>query len=442
MKHTSIERSKDLRESLEQGWRPLDTQIRSWWDLDIASAAEADIRATPQGSEPLLFLPFPYVRPGGAQGAFAAMYCWDTFFINEALLAHGRLDLVRNHILNYLFMIERFGYMPNSNDRATQTRSQTPVLPISIWKYYLATGDDDLLHRAYPLLKREYEDYWNAPHHRTPTGLATNRDVGDEYLTAELAAEAETGLDWTPIFAGDVRRCVPLITNCALVRYARLIAMIGARLGRRGEAADFARQADTRASLIRKYCWSEETGFFHEYDYQAQRMLPYVSACAYWALWAGVATEDQAKRLARNLPSLVQRYGLASTDQEYADARPDSSYAPDPETSAEVPHHSGGGGNLQWMYPAGWAPEQIIAVEGLDSYGYGDQAEQVARAFLTVLVEQYHETGELWEKYNVLDGGLVVPNSRYGNLPMHGWSAAAAVILGRRLFTTGANDHP
>jgi hypothetical protein len=56
------------------------------------------------------------------------------------------------------------------------------------------------------LKKQEYHDYWCAPHHQTPTGLATNRDLadpalGNDYLAQfglsatrlrpELAAEAE-----------------------------------------------------------------------------------------------------------------------------------------------------------------------------------------------------------------------------------------------------------
>ena len=38
--------------------------------------------------------------------------------------------------------------------------------------------------------------------HVTPTALATNWDAGDPNWAPTLAAEAETGLDFTPIFDG------------------------------------------------------------------------------------------------------------------------------------------------------------------------------------------------------------------------------------------------
>lgn len=402
----------------KQQWQQLDTAIRGWWDPDLHSSQEPAIRADTSGT--LLFLAFPYDTPGGTTSSFPEMYCWDSYFINRGLLAHGRLDLVRNHIRDYLLMAERYGFMPNGNRTYYLTRSQTPVFPDSVWRYYTASGDLDLLYQAYPLLKAEYEDYWNGPSHQTPTGLSTNRDSGDPSLPPQMASEAETGLDWTPIFNGDVRRCAPLITNCALVRYAQVLAAAGKEVGRPAEAARFAADAATRAALIRRYCWNQQRGLFVEYDYVAGQQLPYISDCAYWPLWAGIASADQARQLAANLPALLQPWGIAFTDQAY----------PDPYPAGEV-----SADNLQWMYPAGWPPMQLITVQGLDAYGYQSAASQVASRFLSLMLAQYQNTGQLWEKYNVADGSLNLPNARYGVLPLHGWTAATAVLLGRRIFS-------
>lgn len=423
----------------EELWKELDASLRASWDAQLHRATEAEIRA--DSSRQLLYLPWPYVTPSGDGATFREMFCWDSYFINRALWAHGRVNLVRNHILNYLSLVERFGYMPNANHAAATSRSQTPVFPDSIWRYYAHSGDRDLLQQAYPLLKREYRQYWNATHHQTPIGLATNRDLGDARLPPELAAEAETGLDWTPIYGGDVRRCVPLITNCALVRYARVLALMGKALGLTTESSGFAKQAASRAALIREYCWNERLGLFVEYDYVAAKQLLYVSACAYWTLWAGVATRRQAQRLVANLPRLEQPHGLASTDQAYPDQRASGAYrslaAADgmATVAPDVPPETvGGRGELQWMYPTGWAPEHLITVQGLDAYGYSEEATRIAARFLTLVIDQYQRTGRLWEKYNVVDGSLVLPNSRYGNVPMRGWTAAAVALLGRRLF--------
>jgi alpha,alpha-trehalase len=413
-------------------WLDLNIVIGNWWDTDARRATEAEVSADPEGR--LLFLPWSYVTPGGGEGTFEAMFNWDSYFINRGLLAHGRLRLVHDHIRNYLFMIERYGFMPNASVKDVLTRSQTPVFPDSIWRHYVASGDLDLVSRAYPLLKQEYEQYWNAAHHQTPLGLATNRDLGDQFWPPQFGAEAETGLDWTPIYGGDVRRCVPLITNCALVRYAQVLGLLADAVGCAGEAIDFAERATERADLIRAYCWNDGAGFFVEYDYVAGEQLPYLSDCTLWPLWAGVATHDQASRIVENLHVLEQRYGIACTDQPYPDPHIDTaSLEPSPDPSVPV-EMVGGRAQLQWMYPAGWAPMQIIAVEGLDAYGHFDAARRIASKFLRLVLDQYQATGKLWEKYNVVDGSLVLPNSRYGNVPMRGWTAAAAAVLGQRVF--------
>lgn len=412
-------------------WKALDAELRELWDTKLGRATETEIRHH-STRDALIFLPFPFLSVFDLQNLDDQMFAWDTYFVDRALIAHERLDLVRDHIRNYLFMIDRYGHMPNANHTSGLTRSQTPVFPDGIWRYYLASGDRDLLVQALPLLTREYQDYWCAPHHQTPIGLATNRDLGDPDLTPQMAAEAETGLDWTPIYGGDVRRCVPLITNCALVRYAQVLALITGELGFTDEAATFSDEAVTRAKLINTYCWDDDRGLFVEYDYVAGEQLPYVSACTLWPLWAGHATPDQARRVVEQLPLLEQRYGLAATDRVYADPHPAPPSADvHPDLPAEV---VGGLGQLQWMYPAGWGCIQLVAAEGLDAYGYSDVATRISAHFLAAVLRQYENTGRLWEKYNTVDGGLELPNSRYGNMPFLSWTAGAAVSLGRRLF--------
>lgn len=413
-------------------WVTLDAELRSSWQDGLSSATEEQIRKDESGT--LLFLPFPYLGPTGRRGTYSHMFAWDSDFISWGLLRHNREDLVRNHILNYLFMVERFGFMPNSNDTAGITRSQTPLLPETLWRYYLKTQDISLLYRAYPLLKLNYEKYWTAEHHLTPTGLSTNRDLGDPNLPPELAAEAETGLDWTPIFAGDVRRCTPLITNCALVRYEKVIAKVAQRLGDHSTETDFLRKSKWRSALIRKLCWNEDKGVFLEYDFVRRQQLPYISDCVFWPLWAGVATQHQARRVMRNVHRLEQPFGLSSTDVAYRDSRPPSVYGPHMVQPESPPELAGGGGPLMWMYPAGWAPMHIVAIHGMEAYGFRGDALRIANKFLSLLLRQYQRTGQLWEKYNVVDGTLVLPNSRYGNVPMRGWTAAAVILLGQFLF--------
>lgn len=393
-------------------WRALDTKIRGWWEQDRHTAGEEDVRRDPEGT--LLFLPHPYITPGGAEKAFPEIYGWDTYYVNCALLAHDRADLARDNIRNQLFQIERFGMTLNGNRTWYRTRSQPPLWAEGVWRYFEATGDEDLLLQAYPLLKREYLGYWCADHHATPVGLATNRDIG-ETDAPRLHAESETGLDFYAGYGGDVRRCAPLITNCILVNFARNLGRMARALHRPpDEAAAWERLAEERAALIRLHHWSEAAACFLEYNFVSRRHVPVWSLNAYWPLWAGVATDAQAASMLEHLTRFRQPHGLSFTDIAYPSPHPEFTW-------------------LQWGHPAGWPPAQIMVAEALARHGFAAAAHGPAADFLALQLRLFEDTGKLWEKYNVADGNLTFAKERYDVPPLRGWASASVVLLGRFL---------
>lgn len=129
-------------------------------------------------------------------------------------------------------------------------------------------------------------------------------------------------------------------------------------------------------------------------------------------MWSGVATKEQAHELVGHLPKFICNHGLSMTDKDYVSPHPEFDW-------------------LQWSYPAGWPPFQIMVAEALLKYGYKTEARIIALAFLKTQVAVFEETGKLWEKYNVVQGGLTFPKERYEVPPLHGWSSASVVLLGR-----------
>jgi alpha,alpha-trehalase len=418
---------------LPADWRELDRAVAGWWDGDMRTAIEGDIvnaeadwtwletirsigrkDAAPPASPTLLFLPFPFSPAAGNQGAFPEMFAWDSYFITRGLLAHGRLDLARNIISNLLFLILRFGRVPNANRTYFLSRSQPPLLADAVWRFSEATGDRDLLLLSYPLLRREFNDYWNNEDHRTPTGLCTNRDETDPWLRPELSSIAEAGLDFSPVYGGDVRRCVPLALNAQLALYAETLGKIAAALGFEEEAAGWKRERERRARLIRGLCWDEGEGFFFERDYVEDRLLPERSLCAYWPMWAGVATAEQAARLVGNLGRFRHGGGLTFTDRVY------------PSPYPEFPV-------LQWSFPYCWPPSVVMAVDALAAYGFHEEARAVGEDYLGVVIRQYRRTGRLWEKYVVAGGSAEEAVERYENAAFHGWTSASVAVIGRMI---------
>lgn len=394
-------------------WKKLDAAIRAWWDGDLHRATEAEIRQDSSGT--LLSVPFPYTTAGGSEAAFPEIYGWDTQFINLGLLAHERLDIVRNNILDQLALIQRFGMVPNGNRTFYLTRGQPPLLAWSVENYLRRQKDDELAMLAYPNLERAYRHYWNGPDHATSIGLSTCYDNGKDG-DRELAAEAESGLDYTPIYDGDIRRCVPIHINCSLVKHAEVLSALATRFGWKEKALRWKQEADDRAQRINQYCWEEKEGFYFEYDYVRRKRLPFFSLNAFWPLWSGIASESQARRVAEHLGLFDRPYGLTFTDKEYPN--------PHPQFKA-----------LEWAYPESWPPEQIVVALALLRYGLAAEAYRINRRYIANVVTTWEQTGQTWERYNAVEGGHVCPVERTEVARLHGWSSASAVVIGRMLFS-------
>lgn len=92
-------------------------------------------------------------------------------------------------------------------------------------------------------------------------------------------------------------------------------------------------------------------------------------------MWAGIASPQQAKKVAGNLKTLERAGGLAMSDFE---------------------------SGVQWDLPYGWAPLQLVAVDGLRRYGFIEDANRLSEAWLSTVVENFKRDGTIREKYNMI----------------------------------------
>src|SRR5436190_12196658 len=132
-------------------------------------------------SQGLLYLPNPYVVPGGR---FNEMYGWDSYFIIRGLLSDNQPDLARGMIENFFYEIEHYGSILNANRTYYFTRSQPPFLTSMIMGYYnyqKSNGHEDRewLRRAYSFAQRDYSLWMHEPHLAGTSGLARYFDLGE-----------------------------------------------------------------------------------------------------------------------------------------------------------------------------------------------------------------------------------------------------------------------
>src|SRR5215831_2713818 len=145
-----------------------------------------DVRPDELPHPGLLYLPFPYVVPGGR---FNEMYGWDSFFILLGIEADHHEALAKGMVDNFLFEIEHYGSVLNANRTYYLTRSQPPFLTSMIRAVYEnpasfqanpagRTEARAWLENAYTLAGKDYAT-WTRPEHKAgTTGLARYFDYG------------------------------------------------------------------------------------------------------------------------------------------------------------------------------------------------------------------------------------------------------------------------
>ncbi len=444
---------------------PVKVQLLPFVIPPLGTAASAQQNTANIQPDGLLYLPNPYVVPGGR---FNEMYGWDSYFIIRGLIRSGKLELARGIVRNFFFEIDHYGGVLNANRTYYFTRSQPPFLTSMILAIYnadksaapaktSATPESkdtalDWLREAYPFAVRDHALWTSSAHRAGRTGLARYFDFGEgpvpetadspDYYrgAAEFFArhrDQANGLLVSPQSpdaigpAFNVSPCSPtpdaepkpgiptvhcnLVERVSLTRefykgdrgmresgfdtsfrfgpygafthhYAAVdlnsllykgetdLAEMATLLGKDQEARDWRRAAQTRSAAINHHLWNESAGLYFDYDFTTSHQSSYEFASTFYPLWAGIASAQQAAAVDRHLKDFERTGGLM--------------------TSTRVT-------GAQWDAPYGWAPIQLIAVEGLRRYGFDADADRISREFLGTVKVNFERDATIREKYDV-----------------------------------------
>jgi alpha,alpha-trehalase len=408
----------------------------------------------------LLYLPRPYVVPGGR---FNEMYGWDSYFIQVGLLRDGELALSKDMADNCIYQILHYGKILNANRSYYLTRSQPPFLTQMLLGVYNRIHDLQWLEESLSAIERYYQFWTTAPHLTTETGLSRYIDSGEgpapEVLSGEKDAHGQThyevikqyfrtnqvsdydldrfydrsrdellpacykgdrsmresGFDPSNRFGPfnlDIIHYNPLCLNSLLHVMEVQTAEILAILGRTSDTALWMRRAKERRQRINDRMWHEQDGLYYDYNFVAGSVRWYPFLTTFYPMWAGIARPEQAARIVRNLGMFDAAGGLLTSTSE--------------------------SGN-QWDKPFGWAPLHMLAVSGLRRYGYEAEADRISVKFLSMIIEDYTRTGTIVEKYDVIRRGSDVSESlKFGyrsNEIGFGWTNAVFTTLLDQLST-------
>ncbi|KAI8342254.1 trehalase-domain-containing protein [Chlamydoabsidia padenii] len=397
----------------------------------------------------------PFVVPGGR---FNEMYGWDSYFAALGLLVDGRVALAKSMVENFAYQIKHYGKILNANRSYYLTRSQPPFLTdmaLKVFERLDPAEEEENKAWLRRILKSAIKEYWqvwmSAPRLDPITMLSRYRPDGkgippeteashfdhviapfarkhnvtieefnymynhdqvhepelDDYFLHDRAVR-ESGHDTTYRFDKVCANLATVDLNSLLYKYEMDIAdaiedSLGGLLedfdGFAQYSADWTQRAQKRKERMDKYLWNKEANLYFDYDTIKQQQTTYESATTFWTLWAGCASEDQARGMvAHSLHKFEVLGGLVSgTEISRGDITLDRP-------------------NRQWDFPFGWAPHQMMAWVGLEKYGMHDISRRLAYRWLYTITKSFVDfNGVVPEKYDVVSSSHKV-QVEYGNV--------------------------
>ena len=400
-------------------------------------------------------LKYPYITPGSRQYA-AVLWDWDSWLSNVALRQilndigseedkAEALAYEQGCVLNYLaYTSPEDGYMPMVVDAETNPDRIKPadIYSTNMHKPCLAQhaaflirengGEAEWIRQGFVRMQAFIRNYHE--HHR-------HKATGLYYWQDDLAI----GVDNDPsTFFRPNGSSASIYLNCLMYKELLAMAYIADRLALADEAARYNDMAAVLKKAVQEHCWDEKDGMYYSVDIN---LLPYTGEPEYifgkpfvlhegaprdypcliqrlgcWsgfmALWAGIATEQQAERMVKeNLMderTFCAPYGVRTLSklEKMYNMRPTHNPS-------------------NWQGPI-WGVSNYMVFRGLADYGFKKEARTLARKTIALYGSDLKKEGALHEYYNPDTGEPIInkgfQNWNYLVLNMIAWLEGRKVV--------------
>ncbi len=384
---------KKAREYIEAYWKQLE-------------------RFHPKDDESLVGLPKPFLVPSYEEGHefdYNELYYWDSYFMVQGMLDDRHKALVMGILEDLFYLQKRFKIIPNASRLYLTSRSQPPFLTSFIFDLFEAYKlDVKWLTDAIKVAEEEYHTVWMGT--RKPNARQVYAGLSRYYDFNYLhdIAETESGWDMTPRFGRKALNYLPVDLNALLYKYEADFARAAQLRGDLTVAKKWLKQAQIRKNTMDALMWNEMRDFYYDYDYTKEKRGNVSSLAGFYPMWAGMVDDQKAAKLVKNLRKFEQKGGLATTEPQTI---PINSIMP-------------GSFPMQWAHPNGWAPLHLIVIQGLERYGYHEDAKRIAFKWLKNNLDWFNKHGIFLEKYNVVDPEKPPAKGVYPSQTGFGWTNA------------------
>lgn len=366
-------------------------------------------------------LVYPFLTPGSNQYD-NVLWDWDSWLSNIALRQilsdigsqkdkEEAIKYEQGCVLNFLHYGDWDGYLPIVIWEDSKPRDIRPenIYNVNMHKPVLAQhaafitqtneGDAEWLREKFYHLQAFVNNYKS--HHR-------NQATGLYYWQNDVAIGVDN--DPATFFRPD-KSSASIYLNCLMYKELEAMVYLAKQLNQSAIGAEFANDALALKAAIQKNCWDERDGFFYsvnlnlkpvdnhqdttlgrsfiihsgyprDYDCLIQRIGVW---SGFLALWAGIATPEQADRMVKEHYSNTKTFNAASGVRTLSKMEKMYSLRASANPS-------------NWRGPV-WGISNYMVFKGLEKYGYKKEASELAEKTIKMFGKDFKKNGALHEYY-------------------------------------------
>lgn len=345
-----------------------------------------------------------YIVP---DGPYFQLFDWDMYFMSAALSYDKVSKPVVGSIQDFLAFVDEFanwtGYAPREiapDALWALPEMCKPFLAQAAVRASLTSGDFSWLRGSDPPPSADPNyrklQYYERPD--APPRLSYYQKLKDTVAFWENNRRApdglfvwyngvESGTDNSPAVADAPSQATEGVDlQCYLYREYRALALLARRLGEEKDAEQYDGKAAALKALVQKLLWSEKDGLYWNRDSRTGAFVTVKAWTTFVPLWAGLATQAQAKRLIEG--RLLDPAQFWAPHGVRTLSRDEPLYDP----------HRG-----YWRGPV-WVLSNYLVMHGLLNYGYQAQAAELADKTQRLLVDDFNTSGGMNENYDPESG--------------------------------------
>ena len=301
-----------------------------------------------------------------------SLWLWDSVF---HALGHRHIDVsLAEDLIRAIWAHQADnGFVPHmANVSVSSDITQPPVIAWGVWQLYRTSGNKEFLQESYENNKRFLN--WCRNNRR-----ASEKELYTWSTTNDVNCRCdECGMDNSPRF--DTKNPLFAIDfSCFMANDVKCMKKIAEELGLTADAAFYQNWFDMIAADVNSQLWSEDDGFYFDYNIPKQELHKVWSVASFLPLFAGICNEVQAKCLVDHLQD------------------PESFATPFPIPS--ISKKDATFGSDMWRGPV-WLNYNYMLSQGLAEYGYSEFAAEILDKTIGFMNYWYQLTGTINEFYD------------------------------------------